>query len=651
MTRVFIAEKPSLAQAIAIQLPGKFKRHGTFIQVGNDYVTWCVGHLFEQCEPEDYDAKYKQWRADTLPIVPDSWKLKLRSGMQKQFKAIEELVKKSDVIVNAGDPDEEGQLLVDEVLSFIKTYKPVKRVLINDYNESKVKQALANLHDNTEPQFRGWYAWALARSRFDWLFGLNLTRAYTVAAKRAGHNGVVSVGRVQTPTLALVVQRDLLIENFKPVPFYVVEAKLDHSKGTFIAKWVPTAEQQGLDDSKRLIEEPIARMICAKVNGKQANITKYERTPKQENAPLLFSLSTLVKTANSKYGYGAQEVLDICQSLYEVHKLTTYPRSDCEYLNNVAHGEARQILAAVVLNRPDLAILVNKTDLKRKSAAFNDNKVTAHHAIIPTVRQANITSLSEKERNIYDLIVRSYLAQFFAPYEFLKTTIEVVIEDERFIATGRTPLSLGWHEIYKPIIEENSTEEENAAQTFPAVTQGDKAICSECAILSRKTTPPSRFTEGSLVEAMQDIHKYVTNPEAKKRLKEGEGIGTSATRSAIIETLKTRKFIKPERAGSKKIISTPAGRALIASVSVTAKDPAFTAVCEQALNAIAAGKLDLDEFLKRNVLLVQNLVKEVEKIKLNFPASTQSETKHSNQKNGKKRKFFGKSWKPLAARA
>lgn len=631
--RLFIAEKPSLAAAIAAQLPGVASKTRTHIQVGNDVVTWCVGHILEQCMPEDYDPNLKKWSAESLPIEPSEWKLKIKDGMEGQVKAIKDLLKQADIVVNAGDPDREGQLLVDEVLQYLGNRKKVLRVLVNDYNEAPVKKALADLRDNTEQQYYGWFDSALARSRFDWLFGLNLTRAYTIAAQKKGYQGVLSVGRVQTPTLGLVVARDLAIEKFKSIPFYTLTATLQHANGTFSGNWRIKAEQRGLDDAGRLIDPAVAQAIATRLTGKAATITKYKKAPATETAPLPFSLSTLQMAANDKHGYSAQQVLDACQELYETHKLTTYPRTDCNYLSAAQHANAPDVIAAITSNRPDLAAVAKKADTGRKSPAFNDAKVTAHHAIVPTTRTLDLSALAEPRakgvtaemlRNIYDMIVRSYLAQFFPPCEFLKTEIEATVDGEIFTAKGKTPVAPGWREIYAPPEADKDPagdDEDDEKQPLPAMQQGDSANCTKCSVNNRKTTPPARFTEKTLLAAMLDIHKYVEDPAAKARLKEGQGIGTEATRAGIIEELKKRGFIGPLKAGSKQLVSSPTARGLIAALPNNAKNPALTGICEQALDLVEAGKLTSTEFIARNMQLIRKLVQDAATIDLNVPVA------------------------------
>ncbi|MDO5693511.1 MAG: DNA topoisomerase III [Pseudomonadota bacterium] len=646
--RLFIAEKPSLAAAIASGLPGTANKTRTHIEVGNDIVTWCVGHILEQFMPEDYDPALKQWRAETLPIAPDQWKLKVKDGMQGQVKAIGDLLKRASVVVNAGDPDREGQLLVDEVLLYLGNRKPVQRVLVNDYNDGPLRKALASIQDNTEQQFRGWYDSALARSRFDWLFGLNLTRAYTLAARRIGYDGVLTVGRVQTPTLGLVVARDLAIENFKPVPFYTLTASVMHAKGPFAANWRAKSGQAGLDGEGRLIDAAVAQALAARLNGKPAKIVKYEKKPANEHPPLPFSLSSLQMAANDRHGFTAQQVLDICQALYETHKLTTYPRTDCNYLSEAQHADARGLLDVVSANLPALAAVAAKADTSRKSPAFNDKKVTAHHAIVPTARRMDAAALSDNERKVYDMIARAYLAQFFPPCQFMLTDIEVSIDGETFTAKGKTPISAGWREIYalpEPDADDDAEAEASDKQELPVMQQGDTALCEKCTVKNRKTTPPRRFTDKLLLAAMLDIHKYVDDPAAKARLKEGQGIGTEATRAGIIEELKKRQFIQPLKAGSKELVSTPSARGLIAALPAHAKNPALTGICEQALDMVAAGRLTADDFIARNMQLITKLVDDASTATLNVPVAPtvqcpQCKTGQLKKRSGKNGAFW-----------
>ena len=600
--RLFIAEKPSLGRAIAQYLPvkglpqGAQGRGATHIIAGDDVVSWCFGHLLEMAEPDDYNAAYKRWSFNTLPIVPTDWHLVPRESAKAQINVIKLLLEQCDVIVHAGDPDREGQLLVDELLDHLGNSKPVKRIWLSALDESNVRKALANLKDNTN--YANLKASAEARQRGDWLVGMNLTRAYTLAGQRGGYQGVLSIGRVQTPTLALVVNRDLSIDNFKPRDFYAVVATVKAAKGNFLARWKPS-EDVPVDDSGRVIDQKIAEQIAANTTGKTGTVVSFVASKKKQAAPLPFSLSTLQALANKKLGLGAQEVVDIAQSLYE-SKVATYPRTDCTYLPESQLGDATKILASLPAEYGDF---VKQADTSLKSPAWNDKKITAHHAIIPT---GHCASLSGKQKQVFDLIVRAYLAQFFPAYTYCETNIVLNLAGETFTASGKVPLSPGWKIVYG-MDEEAASEAKDKAekQTLPLVKKGEPVECKATKVEFKKTTPPARFTEGTLIQAMTNIHNLVDDPELKRRLKETAGIGTEATRAGIIETLKKRHFIAEK---GKQIISTDAGRQLITALPNSVKSPGLTGLFEQLLDGIADGRFTMEQFLKKQSEFVTKFV-------------------------------------------
>lgn len=615
--RLFIAEKPSLGKAIAQFLPAKGVSKGpagkppTHIVAGDDVVTWCFGHLLEMAEPESYSEAYKQWSFDVLPIVPDDWQLIPKDDAKSQIKAIKELLAEADEVVNAGDPDREGQLLVDELLEHLGNTNPVKRIWLAALDESSVRKALGSLRDNGE--YQQLKASAEARQRGDWLVGMNLTRAYTLAGRRTGYDGVLSVGRVQTPTLALVVNRDLTIENFKAKDFFGVSAAIKAAGGGFLARWKP-ADSVPVDESGRVLDKGIADAVAAKVTGQAGQVVKYEAAEKKQAAPLPYSLSSLQAAANKKLGLGAQDVLDIAQELYEA-KLTTYPRTDCNYLPESQLGDAAQVLAGLP---DDYAELVKQADTSLKSAAWNDKKITAHHAIIPTGQRAD---LKGKQAQVFDLIVRAYLAQFFPAHTYRQTSIVLDVAGETFTASGKTPLLPGWKVVFGASVEDEDEGEEkdkDAKQTLPALTNGEAVACESASVESKKTTPPARFTEGTLIQAMTNIHQLVEDPELKKRLKETAGIGTEATRAGIIETLKKRGFIAEK---GKQIISTDPGRKLILALPEKVKSPGLTGLFEQLLDGIAEGKITAEQFLAKQVEFVSKYVEEAKTATLGLAAA------------------------------
>ncbi len=595
--RLFIAEKPSLGKAIAQFLPGagSMKSSKTHIECGDDVVTWCFGHLLEQAPPEEYDEAYKNWSFDTLPIIPPQWKLLEKDSAKDQIKAIKGLLAKASSVVNAGDPDREGQLLVDELLEHLGNKKPVKRIWLAALDEGSVRKALANLKDNSE--FRTLKDSAEARSRGDWLVGMNMSRAFTLAGRRSNNAiKILSVGRVQTPTLALVVNRDLAIEKFTPKPFYGVKLAAQAAM-PFSANWKPS-DEVAKDEAGRVLDMAVAKAVADKVKGQTAVVESYEATDKKQAAPLPYCLSTLQAAANKKFGMSAQDVLNIAQKLYEA-KVTTYPRTDCSYLPESQFTDAANVLRAL----RGYDDLVAKADASLRSAAWNDAKVTAHHAIVPTGIHVE---LSGNEALIFDLIVRAFIAQFLPAYTYRQTNITLSCAGEKFTASGKTPLNAGWRAAYGVEDEEDKEKDgEDQSQTLPSLSRGETVQVLSADVISKMTTPPPRYTEGTLIQAMTNIHQFVEEPEFKKRLKETAGIGTEATRASIIETLKNRGFVAVK---GKQLISTQLGRALVAILPPAVKNPGLTGMFEQALDAIVTGEITADQFIEKQVDFVKKYV-------------------------------------------
>ncbi len=423
MSRLFIAEKPSLARAIADALPKPHKKEQGFIRCGHgDIVTWCIGHLLEQVEPDSYDERYKKWHLADLPIVPDRWQLRPRKSASKQLSVVRKLLKEAQEIIHAGDPDREGQLLVDEVIDYCKVAKSqqqaMQRLLISDLNLPAVQRALSSMRSNRE--FIPLSVSALARSRADWLYGMNMSRAYTLLGQKAGYQGVLSVGRVQTPVLGLVVRRDEEIAHFVPKDYFTLHALIPYQDGEhrfdIRARWQPSeACKPWQDEEGRVLHRQLAENVANRIAGQAAKVIESEQDQTKQSAPLPYSLSALQIDAAKRYQLSAQQVLDTCQSLYEKHKLITYPRSDCRYLPKEHFIQAKQVTSAIAHNLSELHHAVEGADLSRQSKAWNDKKVDAHHAIIPTPKTASVNGLSATEQKIYDLIARQYLIQFYPP--------------------------------------------------------------------------------------------------------------------------------------------------------------------------------------------------------------------------------------------
>ncbi|MDU2064974.1 MAG: DNA topoisomerase 3 [Sporomusaceae bacterium] len=620
--KLYIAEKPSMALELAKCLPGPLRRLDGYFITGDGTVTWAYGHILRQAEPGEYDVKYERWRMEDLPIIPQEWQLLIEKSCEKQFGVIARLLGEATEIIHAGDPDREGQLLIDEILDYVHNEKPVKRVLLNALDEQSIKKALRNLKENQA--FFNLKQSALARARADWLIGMNLSRAYTLAAQWAGHKLTLPVGRVKTPTLALVVRREREIKDFKPIDYYNIKADFGHLKGGFTAQFRPSDEQLGLDSENRLVDKREAEKLLAKfVQNKTietAEITRYETTEKKESPRLPLSLSALQVLAGKKFGYDPQAVLDGAQKLYE-KKLTSYPRSDCDFLPESQLEDVPVILANLKETGASLlAQWAQDADASLKSRAWNDKKITAHHAIIPTQEKANLVKLSKIEQDLYFLIAQAYLAQFYPIHRYKQTKVEVSYCDELFTASGRTIIDMGWKALYSAD-EKNSGEEENqaggdeadkASDLLPPMKQGDTADFLAASLEQKETKPPSRFTAATLLAAMKEIHRFVKQAELKKQLKEVAGIGTEATRATIIQELGQRGFLKPE--GKKKyLIPTDRAYLLIDMLPDELTYPDSTALWEEKLQQMSQGEGTLGDFLQKQsqfmTLLCQKAVK------------------------------------------
>ncbi|WP_312241631.1 DNA topoisomerase III [Pantoea sp.] len=602
--RLFIAEKPSLGRAIADVLPKPHRRAEGYIACGDDQVvTWCVGHLLEQAQPDSYDSRYARWSLADLPIIPEKWRLQPRPSVAKQLKVIEGLLKKASEVVHAGDPDREGQLLVDEVLDYLQLpaakRNKVQRCLINDLNPQAVERAVSRLRENRE--FIPLCVSALARARADWLYGINMTRAWTLLGRNAGYDGVLSVGRVQTPVLGLVVRRDEEIENFVPKDYFEVKAHIVTPKQErFIASWVPSeACEPWQDEEGHLLHRPLADHVVERINGKPALVTSYNDKRENETAPLPFSLSSLQIEAAKRYGLSAQTVLDTCQRLYETHKLITYPRSDCRYLPEEHFAGRQSVLKAISAHQPDLQTPADFNP-QQKNRCWDDKKVDAHHAIIPTARSGAVR-LSENEARVYELIARQYLMQFCPDAIFRKCTIELDIVGGKFIAKARFLAEAGW----RVLLGHKERDEENEGMPLPVVAKGDTLLCERGEVVEKQTQPPRHFTDATLLSAMTGIARFVQDKALKKVLRATDGLGTEATRAGIIELLFRRTFLVKK---GRYIHASEAGRALIHSLPEMAARPDMTAQWESTLTRISEKACRYDDFMQPLVTTLTGLI-------------------------------------------
>lgn len=598
--RLFIAEKPELAKAIVEGLGGGSRQDGYF-ECGGDTVTWCFGHMLELYEPHDYDEALKRWSLDTLPWSCVPWKKKPIAKSKKQLRVVLDLLKKASSVVHAGDPDEEGQLLVDEILDYAKWSGATQRVLINDNNTKVVRRALDNMQDNAA--FQGLSARAEARSVGDLLYGVNLTRAYTLIAQQAGYQDVLSVGRVQTPILGLVVRRDREHEAHTKSYYYIVRGEFECDGALFKAAYLPT-EGDDQDEKGRLTDQQQAEAIAQAVNGKQGKLARVAHKEKRTSAPLPYNLLKLQTDASRKFGFKPDKVKEITQSLREKHRLITYNRSDCQYLSEEQHADAPAVLDAISQTAKVLAGAAGKANPQIKGRAFNSNKVSAHHAIIPTETVADLEKLTDGEKKIYQLIARSYIAQFFPDFEYTETTLQVDVEGRQFRAVSNTPTAQGWKVLYRNDQDNEEVQGDDDAQEIDLRTlnQGAAANCKSAKAEQKETQPPKRYTMATLLTDLTRVAKYVNDPSLRKVLQEkdkekaGEhgGIGTPATRDTMIETLFKRGYLAEQ---GKSIVSTAMARSFYDALPDQAKYPDMTAIWHQQQEKIEAGELPVEAFL------------------------------------------------------
>lgn len=609
--RLIVAEKPELGRAIAEALGGGRRAEG-YIDCGDDIVTWCFGHLLALTDPEDHDPAAARWSLDQLPL---RWPIRHKPIDDKfdQIRLIEGFVRRAASVVHAGDPDEEGQLLVEQVLRHVGNTAPVERLLINDNNPDVVRRALGALRDNAE--FQGLYRSALARSAADQRYGYNLTRAYTLQARRQGGDvGVLSVGRVQTPILGLVVRRDRAHEDHEVRHFFelaatFVERQPGRTRGPpeemarrFVAIHQPNGDLP-VDEKGRPSDRSSLARIAETIDGKSGKVIRAATEHRRTSPPLPYDLLNLQVDASRKFAIAPERTLAVTQTLRERHRLITYNRSDCRYLSDEQHPEAPDVLAAIAATAPVLAGAVAGADAERKSRAFDSRHVTAHHAIVPTTRQADLARLSLDEARIYQLVARAYVAQFHPPERFDATVVEVRVEGHRFKATGRRTTEEGWKALYRNDRGNGALEREaDSASDIRWVKPAARLDCSTPLVTDRETRPPPRYTMATLMADLARVAKYVTDPRirallvAKDREKQGEhgGIGTPATRSAIVAGLIRRGYIE-ER--GKQVSSTTLGRAFHDTLPPIATAPDMTALWHEQQDQIRRGETTLEAFL------------------------------------------------------
>ena len=593
---VILAEKPSVGRDIARVL--NCSKGGKGFLEGDAYVvTWALGHLVTLADPETYDKKYKSWSMEDLPMLPPSFKLVVIKKSARQFNVVKEQILRRDVgdIVIATDAGREGELVARWIIEKVNTKKPIKRLWISSVTDKAIKEGFNKLKNGSE--YENLYLSAVARAEADWLVGMNATRGLTCK-----HNAQLSCGRVQTPTLAMILKREEEIQNFKSRTYYGVKAK---------AKNLQLTWQDNKSKSTRTFDKNLADKILESLQGKPAKIIEIDKNYKKKYSPQLYDLTELQKDANKIFGYSAKDTLSIMQALYENHKLLTYPRTDSKYISSDIVDTLKDRVQACAVGQ--YSIIANKIlrgSIKPTKHFVDNNKVSDHHAIIPTEEPAYLGVLNDRERKIYDLVVRRFLAVLYPPFEYEETHIKTLIREETFIAKGKTVISLGWKSIYDNKYDDGDMDEDIGEQVLPNIQKGSSLKIDDISLTQGETRPPAYFNEGTLLQAMENPVRYMGN-ESKDLIKiigETGGIGTVATRADIIEKL-FNSFLAEKR--GQDIFITSKGRQLLQLVPEDLKSPALTAEWEEKLLLISKGRLKKDDFIREMRNYTKSIIKEI----------------------------------------
>jgi DNA topoisomerase-3 len=575
-----LTEKPSVGRDIAKVLGCHQKGDGCIS--GDRYiVTWALGHLVTLAEPEAYNEKYKTWNMDDLPMLPDRMKLVVMNETAKQFKAVQALMKRGDIsdLVIATDSGREGELVARWIMQKAGWNKPAKRLWISSQTDKAIKEGFSSLRPSAE--YDNLYKSAQARAEADWLVGLNVTRALTCR-----YNAQLSAGRVQTPTLALLVEREQEIKNFIPKDFWTIQL----NTGNFTATWRDAKGQSMLFDQDK------ANAIVAAISGGEGVLTSVTREFKYVTPPAAYDLTELQRDANKKYAYTAKQTLSFMQSLYETHKALTYPRTDSRYItDDVAATLVDRLKSIAIGSYKDLAQERIRNRPLSTKYIVNNAKVTDHHAIIPTDEQINLMQLSPEERNIFDLVVRRFIAVLSPPFEYEETKIKLTVNKQEFYARGKIVKNPGWKAAYGNLLtSDDDDNEEEREQSLPPVRQGDRVKIVSAKATAGKTKPPARYNEATLLTAMENPARRMENKELREVLETTSGLGTPATRAEIIEKLFSSFYA--ERRG-KELVPTSKGIQLIGIVPAELRSAELTAKWEQKLSQISKGQTKDQAFI------------------------------------------------------
>lgn len=589
-----IAEKPSVARDIARVLKCTKKGNGSL--EGDKYiVTWALGHLVTHADPEQYDVKYKEWKMEDLPIIPEPFKLVPIRQTTKQFNAVKTLLNRQDVneVIIATDAGREGELVARWILAKAKSRKPIKRLWISSVTDQAIREGFNNLKDGRK--YDHLYEAAVARAEADWVVGINATRALTVK-----YNAQLSTGRVQTPTLAMIANREQQIKNFKPKTYYGLQALTN----TVTFTW----HEKGTNQTQSFQKEKMEQLLKSLDSVKTGEVIDVKTTPKRTPAPHLFDLTELQKEAHKRYGWSAKETLSTLQNLYERHKIVTYPRTDSKHLTSDMKSTFTDRIKASAVGdyRAAANKILSKGTPQAQKGVVNDALVSDHHAIIPTEEVVNLRALSDKEYKLYDLIVKRFLAVFYGAYEYDQTVVTLKVGNETFTAKGNTVRDEGWKAVY---LQE---DEQSNERTLPVFKKGEQVSLRGIALTEGQTKPPARFNEGTLLAAMENPSQFMgdESKELVKTLKETGGIGTVATRADIIEKL-FKSFVIEKKGND--LYTTSKGRQLLDLAPADLKSPALTAEWETQLTKIAKGQAKKADFMRQMIEFTQKSISDIKK--------------------------------------
>lgn len=600
-----IAEKPSVARDYASVLGCREKGEGCLI--GDSYiVTWAVGHLVGLCEPEKYDAKYRSWRYEDLPILPEQMKHEVIRGASKQFQIVKKLMNSKEIerIICGTDSGREGELIFRYIYLMAGCKKPFDRLWISSMTKEAIEKGFASLRPGAD--YDTLYESARCRSEADWLVGMNGTRAYTVKYK-----ALLSIGRVQTPTLAMIVNRQREIDAFVPSPYFELKGtfRKDLEEGAFFeALYVKSFEPL----TTQLEDPSQAKALLSKLQGvKEGLVESVTDTEKKQLPPLLFDLTELQRSANRRYGYSAAKVLSIAQSLYEKHKLLTYPRTDSKYLPKDMIGRVYETLKALDIPELHEALAALPEKLPFSGRIINDAKITDHHALIPTPRRPELSKLSAEERNLYLMVASRLIEVFYPPYEYVSHSVVIRCGEDAFLARGRSIRQLGFMALHQNEKGSSGFGGEEDQATLPPLSEGEKLALSKIELLSKETKPPKPFTEATLLSAMEYAGKYIEEEEVREEMSQ-LSLGTPATRASIIERLIKVKYI--QRRG-KTLIPSEKGKALIAILPKELTSPETTGRWEKGLERIYEGTMEPERFMGSIRRYVAFIVNEAAQVK------------------------------------